>query len=65
VRIDPSRANFRKLHPFQVNLRPDQLAQAGGAAVQLDPRLDLLVWHGAYNPALGLSPDQADALLVV
>lgn len=65
VRRDPSRENFRKLGPYQVNLRRDELSRAGSVVAQLDPRLDLLVWYGPYGSDIGMSADATDMLLVV
>jgi CRISPR-associated endonuclease/helicase Cas3 len=65
VRRDPSRMNFRRLIPFQVNLRRYELAKASDFVARLDERLDLLAWYGEYDSDLGLSHENADMLLVV
>jgi CRISPR-associated endonuclease/helicase Cas3 len=63
VRRRPTRANFRRLTPFQVNLRRYELAKAGGAVAEEVP--GLFVWRGGYDEALGLTADNMDVLLVV
>jgi CRISPR-associated endonuclease/helicase Cas3 len=63
VRRQPTRANFRKLAPFQVNLRRGELAKAGGAVGEEGQ--GLFVWRGGYDDALGLTADNADVLLIV
>jgi CRISPR-associated endonuclease/helicase Cas3 len=63
VRRNPTRLTFRRLAPYQVNLRRSELAKAGGA-VQEEAE-GLLVWRGAYDDALGLAAENADALLIV
>jgi CRISPR-associated endonuclease/helicase Cas3 len=65
VKARPSRANFRKLNPYQVNLRRYELNKVGGSVEQLDARLDLLVWRGPYDADLGLRAADADVLLLV
>ncbi len=65
VQHAPTRANFRRLAPYQVNLRRYEIAKASGSAVRLDERLDLFVWYGAYDPNIGLTHDQADSLLLI
>jgi CRISPR-associated endonuclease/helicase Cas3 len=63
VRHHPTKANFRRLAPYQINLRHYELLAAGGS-VQLDPS-GVRVWLGGYDPALGLSPDNSEAILIV
>jgi CRISPR-associated endonuclease/helicase Cas3 len=63
VRRQPTRANFRRLGPLQVNLRRYELAKAGGAVGEEAP--GLFVWRGGYDDALGLTADNVDVLLVV
>ncbi|MGA2257519.1 MAG: CRISPR-associated helicase Cas3', partial [Thermoguttaceae bacterium] len=65
VRHDPSRMNFRRLIPFQVNLRRYVLAKVGDLVVRLDEHLDLLVYYGPYDSELGLSHENAEMLLLV
>ena len=65
VRRDPSRINFRRLIPFQVNLRHYELAKVGDLVARLDEHLDLLAYYGPYDSKLGLSHENADMLLVV
>jgi CRISPR-associated endonuclease/helicase Cas3 len=63
VRLRPTRANFRRLAPFQVNLRRYERDKAGGAVAEEGP--GLLVWRGPYDDELGLTGEAADWLLVV
>jgi CRISPR-associated endonuclease/helicase Cas3 len=65
VQQTPTRANFRRLAPYQINLRRYELAKSGGSAVRLDERLDLFAWYGSYDPNTGLTHEQADELLLV
>jgi CRISPR-associated endonuclease/helicase Cas3 len=65
VRRSPSRTAFRKLAPYQVNLRRYELGKASGAVVEDSIVPGLFVWHGVYDEALGLAADNADALLLV
>ncbi len=58
-----TRANFRKLAPYQVNMRRYELAKPGCPA---GPEADkLFVWRGGYDDELGLVGDNADVLLLV
>ena len=59
----PTRANFRKLARFQVNMRRHELMKAAGAVAEEAP--GLFVWRGGYDPALGLTADNVDVLLMV
>src|SRR5262249_4601933 len=61
----PNRANFRKLNPFQVNLRRYKLAAFRGAQGAEQPRLELFVWRGGYDRETGLTAENADTLLIV
>jgi hypothetical protein len=63
VRRRPSRAYVRRLAPFQVNLRRDELRKAAGAVAEEAP--GLFVWRGGYDDATGLTADHADALPAV
>ena len=66
VRTDPSRANFRKLAPYQVNVRRHELASPAGAVIARPfEHLDLRVWYGAYDEQLGMSTDDTDTLMIV
>jgi CRISPR-associated endonuclease/helicase Cas3 len=58
-----SRANFRKLAPFQVNLRRYELQKDQGSWSEEIP--GVYVWRGGYDPDLGLTSDNADVLLLV
>lgn len=62
---DPSRLNFRRLTPFQVNLRRYELARAGALVARPHERLDLLAWYGRYDSHLGLTEDANDVFLIV
>jgi CRISPR-associated endonuclease/helicase Cas3 len=53
----------RKLARYQVNLQIYERAQAGGSIVERFP--GVWVWMGGYDPAIGLSPENADMLLMV
>ncbi len=63
VRHCPIRRNFRKLAPFQVNLRRYELAKAGGSVGEEGS--GVLVWHGGYDADLGLTAENVDTLLLV
>lgn len=58
----PTRANFRKLIPFQVNLRRHEIAKAN--LKPEDEKTELYIWRGGYDPRFGLTADNADALLM-
>jgi hypothetical protein len=58
-----TRASFRRLTPFQVNLRRDELAQADQAVKEEAP--GVLVWRGGYDPEIGLTASNVDTLLLV
>jgi CRISPR-associated endonuclease/helicase Cas3 len=63
LRRQPTRANFRKLTPFQVNLRRCEMAKGVG---QVGEEIaGLFVWRGGYDAAVGLTADNADTLLIV
>lgn len=62
VRLHPSRAAYRKLSPFQVNLRQYELANA---TLVGEEQPGLFVWRGEYDPDLGFKGDSADVLLIV
>lgn len=62
ARRRPTRANFRKLVPFQVNLRRYERDKLDRAVAEEAP--GLLVWRGGYDPDTGLTADNADALLL-
>lgn len=66
VRKDPSRENFRKLAPYQVNVRQHELASPAGSVIARPfEHLDLRVWYGPYDEQLGMSTDDADTLMIV
>lgn len=65
VRRDPSRANFRALAPYQVNLRRHELQKAGSLVARPIEKLNLLFWYGPYDDSLGMSSDHTDMLMIV
>lgn len=64
VRNDPSRANFRKLAPYQVNVRRHELMSSSLIARPYE-HLDLRAWYGTYDKAIGMSSDDTDPLKIV
>jgi CRISPR-associated endonuclease/helicase Cas3 len=58
-----SKAAYRKLTRFQVNLRRYEFAKAGGSIAEEIP--GLWIWRGGYDSQLGLSPENADMLLMI
>ncbi len=62
---DPSRANFRALAPYQLNLRLHEMQKHRTSMAPISDRLDQLVWYGPYDNDLGLNPEAADSLLLV
>ncbi len=65
VRRDPSRANFRALVPYQLNLRAHELHKHHTSMAPISDRIDQPVWYGPYDSHLGLNPEAADSLLLV
>jgi len=63
VRRKPIRTSFRKLSPFQVNMRWHQL-QTVGRLIEVDEK-GLHIYHGGYDSELGLTDENADVLLLV
>jgi CRISPR-associated endonuclease/helicase Cas3 len=63
VHVRPTRTNFRKLTPFQVNVRRYEMTKATGAIGEERP--GLFVWRGGYDDHLGLTEDNANVLLLV
>ncbi len=63
VKKNPTRANYRRLAPFQVNLRQHELAKLPVTAVEEVPGVP--VWRGDYDSQLGFSPTIADDTLIV
>ncbi len=54
VRDKPTRACFRALGPFQVNMFRGELARLpAGMAVPASDNVDLLVWRGRYDSQMG------------
>ncbi|MDP1562231.1 MAG: CRISPR-associated endonuclease Cas3'' [Pirellulaceae bacterium] len=64
VRRDPSRANFRALAPYQVNLRYYELRTVGQSVVPISEKIEHPVWYGRYDDNLGISSEATDALLI-
>jgi CRISPR-associated endonuclease/helicase Cas3 len=62
VRSAPTSAAFRKLIPFQVNLRRHELLKY--QLVPEDPNLDMFVWRGGYDPEVGLTSEY-DSIYIV
>jgi CRISPR-associated endonuclease/helicase Cas3 len=63
VKQRPSRIAFRRLAPFQVNLRRHELAKL--VYLLGEERWGIQTWNGVYDCDLGLQPECSDALLVV
>ncbi len=63
VRLRPSRAAFRRLAPFQLNLRHYELVKLGAWAAEEAP--GLWVWRGGYDSKVGVTAEQPDKLFVV
>ena len=62
VKKNPSRANYRRLIPFQVNLRQHELSKLPVTPVEEVPGVP--VWRGDYDAQLGFSPTIADDALI-
>ncbi|MBL8818511.1 MAG: CRISPR-associated helicase Cas3' [Planctomyces sp.] len=65
VRRDPSRANFRALDHYQLNMRAYELQKYDTSMAPISEHVDQLVWYGPYDNELGLNPDAADSVLLV
>jgi len=65
VRRDPSRANFRALAPYQLNLRLHEIQKHRTSMAPISERIEQPVWYGPYDNNLGLNPEAADSLLLV
>jgi CRISPR-associated endonuclease/helicase Cas3 len=65
VSRDPSRANFRALAPYQINLKTPDLLKQSAFIAPISDRIQSLVWYGGYDNNFGFNPEQADALLLV
>ncbi|MBL8888663.1 MAG: CRISPR-associated helicase Cas3' [Planctomycetaceae bacterium] len=65
IRRDPSRANFRALAPYEVNLRQYELRTVGESVVPISETISQPVWYGRYDDHLGLSAEATDSLLMV
>ena len=63
VRKNPTRANYRRIAPFQVNLRRYELAKLPVTAVEEVPGVP--VWRGSYDSQLGFSPTISDDSLII
>ncbi len=64
VKRDPSRASFRALAPYQVNLRNYELRAVGDSIVPISDKIDTPVWYGRYDDNLGLNTEATDAMLM-
>jgi CRISPR-associated endonuclease/helicase Cas3 len=58
-----SRSAYRRLSPFQVNLRRHELKSVAVPPVEEIP--GVLVWRGGYDHDMGLTADNVDTLLLV
>jgi len=66
VRHHPSRANFRKLAPFQINVRRQLLgSDAGRNIAKPFEDLDIRVWYGPYDESMGVSTESNENLMIV
>ncbi|MEI7699230.1 MAG: CRISPR-associated helicase Cas3' [Planctomycetia bacterium] len=65
VRRDPSRANFRRLSPFQLNLRHYEMEKQKHSIAVISENIRQPVWYGPYDNEIGLNPEAADSLLLV
>lgn len=66
IGTNPTRSNFRKLAPFQVNIRRQQMAGELGKCISRPfPHLELLVWYGPYSDTLGMNSISTDQLMIV
>lgn len=65
LRRDPSRANFRALAPYQINLRYYELRTVGDSVVPVSEHINAPVWYGRYDNQLGLNTETTDALLMI
>jgi CRISPR-associated endonuclease/helicase Cas3 len=63
VRSKPTRGNFRKLAPYQVNLRRYERNKLDRSVTEEVP--GLFVWRGGYDAEIGLTADNVDTLLCV
>jgi CRISPR-associated endonuclease/helicase Cas3 len=63
VRHRPSRAAYRRLVPYQVNLRRDALAGLSADVAEVAP--GLLAWSGGYDADTGLKEGGGQSLLIV
>lgn len=63
---NPSRSNFRKLAPFQINVRRNLLGSDVGRSIAKPfEDLDLRVWYGGYDDSLGTNTESNEVLMVV
>ncbi|MGL6096567.1 MAG: CRISPR-associated endonuclease Cas3'' [Fimbriiglobus sp.] len=66
VRAKPVRANFRRLIPFQVNVRRtelEKLQKLSRSLVRANSDVDLFVWYGSYCEKLGITDAPPDLLM--
>ncbi|MEZ6094151.1 MAG: CRISPR-associated helicase Cas3' [Pirellulaceae bacterium] len=66
IEKNPSRINFSRLAPFQVNLRRNEIAGELGKCIdQPFQHLELFVWYGPYDERLGMSSESTEQLMIV
>lgn len=66
IQKNASRSNFRKLAPFQINLRRNELGGELGKCIDRPFQdLDLFVWYGPYDERLGISSESTEQLMIV
>lgn len=65
VARDPSRANFRALGPYLVNLRRHELEKYTTSMAPVSEGIEQLVWYGPYDNDVGFDPKVGDSLLLV
>lgn len=63
LRARPTRANFRALAQFQVNVYRQQLA-THGLHIEEWPDIEVRIWRGKYDPEIGLVNESPDTLIV-
>jgi CRISPR-associated endonuclease/helicase Cas3 len=63
VRAKPNRANFRALAPYQVNVFKNQWAKFA-SHIELWQDLEIRIWRGKHDSALGLIAEGPDELIV-
>ena len=65
VHKQSSRSNFRKLAPFQLNVRRQLLgSDAGRHIARPFDDLDIRVWYGPYDESVGISSESNEGLMI-